>query len=140
VAATHGGESETVIERRRRESCALIWAAVEATLMASALTDDEREKVVPLVRDALMPYWRKYRVETDDFITQVRERSGAYLRHQDRMSQLKTATGFMNELVANLDGETARLLPAKTLTALLAHRMLSDLRRLNEIKAGHSII
>jgi hypothetical protein len=140
VAATHGGESEAAIGLRRRESCALIWAAVEATLIASALTDEERDKVVPLVRDALMPYWRKYRVDTEDFITRVRERSAAYLRHQDRMSQLKTAAGFMNELLSNLDAETARLLPVKTLTALLAHRMLSDLRRLNEIKSGHSII
>jgi len=140
VAGSMGGESTPVIELRRRESCALTWAAIEATFVASALTEEERDKVVPLVRDALLPYWRKYRVDTEDFITRVRERSAAYLRHQDPMSQLKTATGFMNELVSNLDPEAVRLLPQRTLTAMLAHRMLSDLRRLNEIKAGHSII
>jgi hypothetical protein len=31
-------------------------------------------------------------------------------------------------------------LPVKTLTALLAHRILSDLRRLNEVKAGFSVV
>ena len=139
VAASHGGEIAAVVEGRRRESCALIWAVVEATFIASALTEEERIKVVPLVRDSLVPSWRKYREDSDDFITRVRERSAAYLRHQDSLSQLKTATGFMNELLSNVDPETARLLPVKTLTALLAHRMLSDLRRLNEIKAGHSI-
>jgi hypothetical protein len=139
VAAAHGGESDAVMETRRLESCALIWAAVEATFRASALNEGERQKVVPLVRDALVPQWRKYRGDSDDFITRVRERSAAYLRHQDLLSQLKTATAFMNELASNLDAEVVKLLPVRTLTALLAHRMLSDLRRLNEIKSGHTI-
>lgn len=139
VAAAHGGETAEVVEQRGRESCALIWAVVEATFRASAFSEDERTKVVPLVRDALVPGWRKYRGDSDDFITRVRERSGDYLRHADQHSQLKTATAFMNELVSNLDAETVRLLPAKTLTALLAHRMISDLRRLNELKSGHSV-
>ena len=140
VAADHGAEPVEALETRRRESCALIWAAVEATFAASALTEEERVKVVPLVRDSLVPAWRKYRAASDDFITRVRERSAVYLRHQDPLSQLKTANGFMNELVANLDAEAVKLLPVKTLTALLAHRMISDLRRLNEIKSGHAIV
>lgn len=139
VSTTNGGENDPVVESRRVETCALIWAAIEATFTASAFTEEERFKVVPLIRDALVPAWRKYRVDSDDFITRVRERSGAYLRHQDSLSQLKTATGFMNELVANLDPEALKLLPVRTLTALLAHRMLSDVRRLNELKSGYSI-
>lgn len=140
VAVSHGGENAEILETRRRETCALIWAVVEATFLASALTDEERMKVVPMVRDSLVPQWRKYRAASDDFITRVRERSAAYLRHQDPLSQLKTANGFMNELVANLDADGVKLLPVRTLTALLAHRMISDLRRLNEIKSGHLII
>lgn len=139
VAAAHGEGGAEILEQRGREGCALIWAVVEATFLASALTEGERAKVVPLVRDALVPDWRKYRVNGDDFITRVRERSEAYLRHHDPHSQLKTATGFMNELVSNLDAEAVKLLPARTLTALLAHRMISDVRRLNEFKSGHSI-
>jgi len=139
VAAEHAGESDAVVETRRRESCALIWAAIEATFAASAFTEEERTKVVPMVRDALVPHWRKYRADSEDFLTRVRERSAAYLRHQDPLSQIRTATLFMNELLSNLDAETTSLLPAKTLTAMLAHRMLSDVRRLNEIKAGHSV-
>jgi hypothetical protein len=139
VAGSRDDERADVVEQRGRESCALIWATVEAIFLASAFTEDERAKVVPLVRDALVPGWRKYRGDSDDFITRVRERSGAYLRRADRHSQLKTATAFMNELVSNLDAETVKLLPVKTLTALLAHRMISDLRRLNELKAGHTV-
>jgi hypothetical protein len=140
VCAEHDGEGTALIERRRGECCALIWAVLAATFDASALTRDERAKVVPLVRESLLPSWRKYRVDGDDFIARVRERSGAYLRHQDPGSQLKTATGFMNELVSSLDAEAVRLLPVRTLTAMLAHRMLSDLRRLNELKANCSIL
>jgi len=140
VAVSQGDESATVLETRRRETCALIWAMVEAMFAASALNDDERMRVVPMVRDSLVPAWRKYRAASDDFITRVRERSAAYLRHQDPLSQLKTANGFMNELIANLDADGVKLLPVKTLTALLAHRMISDLRRLNEIKSGHAIV
>src|SRR6476660_560289 len=36
VAVSHGGESVEVLETRRRETCALIWAMVEATFAASA--------------------------------------------------------------------------------------------------------
>ena len=133
------GDGAALIEARRRESCALIWAAIEATFAASAFTEDERIQVVPMVRDMLVPAWRKYRVDSEDFVTRVRERSAAYLRHQDRLSQIRTATGFMNELVSNLDAEAVKLLPVRTLTALLAHRMLSDVRRLNEIKSGHTV-
>lgn len=139
IGAAHGDDGPVLVERRRLESCALLWAAIESTFLASALTDEEREKVVPLIRDSLVPAWRKFRLESDDFITRVRERSASYLRHRDAFSQLKTATGFMGELVANLDVDAVKLLPVKTLTALLAHRMLSDLRRLNELKSGYSI-
>ena len=139
VEMANQGDSPLLLETRRRESCALIWAAVEATFGASAFTEDERLKVVPMVRDALVPSWRKYRADSEDFVTRVRERSADYLRHQDPLSQIKTATGFMNELIANLDAEALKLLPVRTLTALLAHRMLSDVRRLNEIKSGHTV-
>jgi hypothetical protein len=139
VVAAQADENAEVVEQRARESCALIWAAIEAIFLASAFNEAERIKVVPLVRDALVPCWRKYRGDGDDFITRVRERSGAYLRHADPHSQLKSATAFINELVSNIDVETAKLLPVKTLTALLAHRMISDLRRLNGLKSGHTV-
>lgn len=140
VSATCGSETAAVLESRRRESCALIWAAIKATFLSSAFTEVEREKVVPLIREALVPHWRKFREDSDDFLAQVRERAGAYLRHHDPLSQLKTATGFMNELVAHLDAEAAQMLPLRTLTAMLAHRMLSDVRRLNQLKSGYSIV
>ena len=46
---------------------ALIWAAIEATFMSSAFTEEERTKVLPLIRDALVPAWQKFRFDSDDF-------------------------------------------------------------------------
>ena len=139
VAASQDGETPALIEARRRESYALIWATIEATFVASAFTEAERMKVVPMIRDTLVPSWRKYQVDSDEFVARVRERSADYLRHQDALSQIRTATGFMAELVSNLDADAVKLLPVRTLSALLAHRMLSDVRRLNEIKSGHTV-
>jgi hypothetical protein len=139
VGAEHTEELPAVVVHRRRETCAVVWASIVATFEASGLGEEERSKVIPLVRDALIPYWRKYCMNDLDFMSGVLARSDGYLRRLDPHSQLKTATGLMNELLANIDPVAAELLPVKTLTALLAHRMLSDLRRLNEIKSGHTI-
>lgn len=139
VGADGNGEDVVRVGHRRRETCAAVWAAIVATFDASALTEDEKVRVVPLVRETLFVYWEKYCGSESETLASILERSDHYLRHSDRGSQLKTATAILNELVGSLDEEGARLLPARTLTALLAHRMLSDLRRLNEIKAGYSI-
>jgi hypothetical protein len=139
VSADHTEGNPALVVHRRRETCAVVWASIIATLDASALGDDERTKVTPLIRDALVPYWRKYCMDDLDFMAGMLARSDHYLRRHDPHSQLKTATGLMNELLANIDPVAAELLPVKTLTSLLAHRMLSDLRRLNEIKSGHTI-
>jgi hypothetical protein len=139
VAAEPVGESATLISNRRMETCAAVWASIIATFTSSALSDEERDKVLPLVREELVPGWRKYRAGDLDFTARVIERSRDYLRHYDPHSQLKTATGLLNEMLASIDRAAADLLPARTLTALLAHRMLSDLWRLNEIKSAHTI-
>lgn len=139
LAAEVVGDDSTILSHRRLETCAAVWASIEATFLSSALGEEDRAKVVPLVREALVPNWRKYRSGEVDFIARVIDRSREYLGHYDPSSQLKTAMGLMNELLASIDRPAAELLPVRTLTALLAHRMLADLRRLNEIKAGHQI-
>jgi hypothetical protein len=139
VVAEQVGESATIVAHRSQETCAAVWASIQATFMSSALSDEEREQVLPLVQEALVPNWRKYRADELDFTARVIERASQYLCHYDPDSQLKTATGLMNQLMDSIDRPAAELLPVRTLTALLAHRMLSDLRRLNEIKAGNTI-
>jgi hypothetical protein len=140
VGAAHEGESAAVIEHRRFETCALIWATAVATFEASALSVHDRGKIQPLLRDLLVASWKKHGADETSFPPRVLERSLHYLQLQEPDSQLRTATLFINELIANLDAPTAELLPTRTLTALLAHRMLSDVRWLNEIKANFTIL
>jgi hypothetical protein len=45
----------------------------------------------------------------------------------------------MRDLLEAIDPDAPRALPARRLAAMVAHRMLGDLQRLNEIKANHSI-
>jgi hypothetical protein len=138
AAESHSGDI-LLVDQRRRETCAAVWAAISATFDASALSHDERIKVVPIVRDALLPYWQKHCAKESDLVGKITERSTHYLRSRDSSNQLRTATGIVNDLLASIDTQAAKALPVKTLTALLAHRMLSDLRRLNEIKSMYAI-
>jgi hypothetical protein len=139
VVAEQIGGPTTVVSRRSQETCAAVWAAIQATFMSSALSDEERERILPLIREELVPNWRKYRGDEQEFSARVIERAAQYLCHYRPDSLLKTATGLVNLLVDSIDRSAAELLPVRTLTALLAHRMLSDVRRLNEIKANNLI-
>jgi hypothetical protein len=128
-----------VLAHRRRETCAAVWAAIVATFESSGFTKKERDLVLPAVRDALIPFWHKHCGWSAQIGESLGTRAAQYLRERDPDSQLRTATRIMNELVATLDLDGARLLPVRTLTALLAHRMLTDLRRLDTLKANYSI-
>lgn len=139
IAVEDASVDAAVLLHRRRETCAAAWAAIVATFDASGFTETERTAVLPLVRQALIPFWQKHCGRDEDLSESFDKRAVHYLRGRDPDSQLKTAARIMNEVVSALDPDAARLLPVRTLTALLAHRMLSDLRRLGEIKASYTI-
>jgi hypothetical protein len=128
-----------VLLGRRREACAALWAAIVATFEASALTDREKARIVPLVRQELLAAWNKHCSGDPALLYDITERSNHYLRNSDRSSQLTTATNLMRDLLEVIDPDAAHALPAKRLAAMVALRMLGDLQRLNEIKASHSI-
>jgi hypothetical protein len=127
------------IQQRRRESCAAVWAAIVATFEASALTDQERARVIPLVRHQLLADWNKHCANDPAHLDEIAERSTHYLRNHDRSSQLATATNITKDLLQAIDPAIARSVPMKRLAAMIAHRMLADLRQLNEIKASNFI-
>ena len=139
IAAEDARLDAAALAHRRRETCAVVWAAIIATFDASGFTETERRAVLPLVREALIPLWQKHCGREQDLGEAFDRRAALYLRGRDPDSQLKTASRIMNEMVAALDPDAARLLPVRTLRALLAHRMLTDLRRLGEIKANYTI-
>jgi len=139
VAPDNGVDQVEVLLARRREACAALWAAIVATFEASALTDQEKARIVPLVRHEMLAAWNKHCAGDPAFLYDITERSNHYLRKIDRSSQLKTATNLLEDLLDSIDAEAARTLPARRLAAMVAHRMLGDLQRLNEIKANHLI-
>jgi hypothetical protein len=132
-------EDADVLLARRREACAALWAAIVATFEASALTDREKARIVPLVRQEILAAWNKHCASDPALLYDIRERSNHYLRNSDRSNQLATATNLMRDLLEAIDPEAARALPARRLAAMVAHRMLGDLQRLNAIKADYSI-
>jgi hypothetical protein len=83
VAAEHIGESAALVLNRRMETCAVVWASILATFEASGLGTEEREKVIPLVRDGLVPYWRKYGADDFAFTSHVLERSSELINNYE---------------------------------------------------------
>jgi hypothetical protein len=127
------------LERRRRETCAALWASVIATFEASALTHQEKIRLVPLVRQEMLGAWNKHCAGDPAFLFEITERSTHYLRHHDQSSPLTTAMKIMKDLLEAIDPQAADSLPGRRLAAMIAHRMLVDLSRLNDIKAGHQV-
>ena len=71
---------------------------------------------------------------------QLRDRAQKYLNQKDARSQVKTASKIaacFSEAV-HVDKEGQRRL-VRQLAALLGHRMLSDVHRLNEVKMNFRI-
>jgi hypothetical protein len=127
------------LQQHRRESCAALWATIVATFEASALSASEKARVVPLVRQEMLAAWNKFCANDPALLCEITERSPHYLRDHDRGSQLTTATNIMKNLLESIDPKATRALPVKRLAAMVAHRMLSDLRRLNELKLEFQI-
>ena len=139
IASQSQSTDSDELQQHRRESCAALWAAVVATFEASALSDTDKARVVPLVRQEMLAAWNKLCANDPARVGEITERSPHYLRDQDRSSQLTTATNIMKNLLEAIDPLAARALPVKRFAAMIAHRMLSDLRRLNELTLEYQI-
>ncbi len=125
---------------RCRETCAAVWAAMVASLDSSALTSHERMQITPMLRDVLVPYWRRHCAADDDIPALLDSRSAYYLRNRDPSSQIKTAAHLVNRLLDTIGvAEQSRTALATTLTASFAHRMLGDIHRINEVRARFGI-
>jgi len=133
-------DSDISKRERCRETCAALWATIAISFDASALRVNEQEALSPLVFKALAPLWKKHCGADEEVSNQLHERSQKYLAQKDARSQIKTASRIVDCLLGTLkvtEREKRRL--ARRLSALLAHRMLGDIHRLNEIKMQHGI-
>lgn len=119
----------------RREVCVAVWAAITAALEASAMSHDEHERLEPLLRDTLLPFWQTHCATNPDVAREMAAQAPAYLSGRDPRSQVATATHIVRRLLDTIgsEGEERRLLTRK-LIPLFAHHMLGDTHHINHLK------
>lgn len=125
---------------RCREAFAALWGATVISLQSSALGVDEQEVLTPLLLRALMPLWKKHCGADEQIPLQMHDRARKYIGQKDARSQIKTATRIVERLLETLEvTERGKRRLGKRLSALVAHRMLGDIHRLNEVKLHSGI-
>jgi hypothetical protein len=123
-------------DESRREICGAVWQVVRASLEATSLSAGEREAVTPLLHTALVPYWHSGRTFDPSVTAVLTQRARAYEDDCDPRSRVATATAIVARLLARLgvaDAERQQL--ERTLVPIFAHRMISDIHRIDDAKA-----
>ena len=140
VAKLDGEGATASAADRCFETCAALWATIVISVNASALHADEREALGPLIFQVLDPIWAKHCGTQKAAFGRLRSRAEFYLALNDPRSHINTATIIVTSLVAALgiSGHINRR-STKRLSALLAHRMLGDIHRLNDLKMQFGI-
>lgn len=124
----------------RREVCAAVSAAMVASLDASTLSVEERAKLQPLIDEVLMPFWTTHCSADSGAAAYITSRAGHYLSGRVPGSQVKTAVNIVAALLDAL-GVQAERREALTLQLApsFAHRMVSDIYRINEVRTKFGI-
>lgn len=124
------------IARHRREACAVVWSAIVAALEASSLSEDNRRHFMPLVLDHLLPCWKSHCGATAEATEWLTARSSHYLHSRDRTNQITTAAGMVAALLDAIEvSEATRHAHGRELTAILAHRIITDVGHFNELRS-----
>jgi hypothetical protein len=133
-------EATLPVVERRREICTAIWAAITASFEASTLSSEEREKIVPLVQEVLVPYWHQHCAAEPEMAELLATRATLYLNGRDERSQVATASLIVSRLLDAI-GAAEDLKPrlANTLAPLFAHRMLGKIHHINDLKSRFGI-
>lgn len=122
------------LPHRRREICAAVWAAMLASLQASELSEEERQKVMPLLLDVLLPFWKEHCAPAPDIAVMLNERSMHYLKGRDAKSHVRTAANIVSDLLEVIGAEeSAKEKLAKSLIPVFSLRMLGDIQRINSV-------
>ena len=68
------------------------WDVISSPVFeASALTDQEKARVLPVVRQEMLAAWNKHCVADPASQEEIMDRARYFLRNHDRSSPLKTA-------------------------------------------------
>jgi hypothetical protein len=140
LARLEGQDASAMAPARRREICAAVSAAMTASLDASTLTPEEREKLNPVLNDTLLPFWNKHCASEPDVAAYIDQRAAYYLAKRDPESQVRTAVGIVGALLDALEVPAEhRDVLTRTLSPSFAHRMVADLYRINDARARFGI-
>lgn len=128
----------------RREVCAAVSAAMVIALESTAVSDEERARLQPLMHEVLLPFWTRHCCEKDEDGSEVgryvTERMAHYLARRVSGSHVKTAVNMVQALMEAIDiPETRRAPLAERLAPAFAHRMVGDVYRINEVRSRQGI-
>lgn len=134
-------QHDTVDARRRGEICAAVSATMLAAFDASTLAREERERVQPLVRQVLLPFWARHCGGEDAGLEAwMDSRAAHYLQGRVLDSRVKSAVNIVNLLLDALDPPPdLRRVLLERLVPAFAHRMVGDVYRINEVRRTHGI-
>jgi hypothetical protein len=125
---------------RRREICAAVSATMAIALDTSSLSDEERAKLRPLLHEVLLPFWNSHCAGDARAANLITERSTHYLGRRVMGSQIKTAVNIVTALLDALEIPAERRNElAATLAPSFAHRLVSDIHRINDVRARFGI-
>jgi hypothetical protein len=135
LARIDGDARPDLLMARRREVCAAVSAAMAAALDASTLTAEERDKLEPLLKEVLLPFWNQHCAADEDAAEYIVDRRAHYLVNRVPGSQVKSAVGIVTALLDALQlTEEQKTELTRTLSPSFAHRMVADLYRINEVR------
>jgi hypothetical protein len=131
VAQSRGELNELEDDARRREVCAAVWTTVQAALRASLLSPGQQQFVLNALSSRLSSYWQENRWSHNSVAAEIRARASVYLRHIDSRDPVSSALGIV-ELLLEATAMPAGATQSRTLAALIAHRITSDVWLFND--------
>lgn len=128
------------VTNRRKEVCAMAWAAAVAAFESSDLERKDKDKFVPLVLQCLLPRWQRYFSTQSEMISIICGRTTDYLSGREPSQPLETAQGLLHELFRSIGASKYASIGLGTILApFIAQSLLADIQLLNNIKSQFGI-
>jgi hypothetical protein len=133
-------DASSPVTHRRKEVCAMVWASAVAAFESSDLEREDKDKLVPLVLQCLLPSWQKYFTSQSEMTSFLSGRTTDYLSSGDPSNPLETARGLLHELFSSIGAPDYVLIGLGTiLTPVIANSLMDDIQLLNNIKSQFGI-
>lgn len=135
IADLSSEEAASTIRHRRREVCVTAWAAAVAAFESSSLEQQDKDKIVPLVLQYVLPKWQEYFNSPSEMTTFLSTRTADYLRERDPINHLDTARGLVHELLTSIGAaDDAFIGLGPILTPFIAKNIIDDIKLFNNLK------